>query len=125
MATPAALAEAAKCFDCGLGRDTLLAIIAYELRSLAGMAAQTPQQLATAAKCFDCGLGVETLLAIIAYSMDQLAGGGSGLREIYTGAEADPNGTYTPNDPAKPAIYYPYGGGTGGTLWQWNGVIWV
>lgn len=120
MATPQELVTAAKCFDCGLGRETLLAIIAYELRALAGMAASTPQELATAAKCFDCGLGSETLLAIIAYSIEQLTGGSSGLREIYEGNDIDPNGILVPNDPTKPAIYYPSGGGTGGTLWQWE-----
>lgn len=122
MATPQELASAARCFDCGLDVKSLLAIAVYELRSLAGLDSMTPAQLAEASKCFNCGQGIQDLLAGATYLLDQVTGGGAGgvLREVYTGDETDPNGIYTPNDPTKPAIYYPTGGGTGGTLFQWE-----
>lgn len=34
------------------------------------------------------------------------AGGGSSVKQIYTGAWADPNGNVTPDDPTLAAIYY-------------------
>src|SRR3990167_10768305 len=87
----------ARCFDCGLGEETLLAIQTFLLREIAAMAASTIDELVTAAKCFDCGLGRETLLAINAYLLNEIVAGGGGgppgglfKRRLY--GHGDPNG---------------------------------
>lgn len=53
-------------------------------------------------------------------------GGGGGFEQVIAGGEADPNGTYTPADPTKGAIYTRDGAGLT-QLWRWDigDGIWV
>lgn len=44
--------------------------------------------------------------------------GAGGHIEILTGAEDNPNGTYTPEDTTQPAMYYP--DSDANALWRWS-----
>lgn len=61
------------------------------------------------------------LLKIIAYLMCEIAdsGGGGGAQEVYIGRDPAP-----PDDPTKPALSFPSGGGTL-TQWDVNSQTWV
>ena len=73
------------------------------------------------ATCYACLPGVSQADAIELALLNTIAVGLSGgvtAQQVYTGA-APPA---APDDPTKPALYYPTGGGT--TL-QWDGAAWV
>ncbi len=84
-----------------------------------GMACD-PQTLISEASCLLCTVPPGMWEAIKVSLLCQIAGGGGGggTIQVYTGA-APPA---APDDPTKPALFYPTGGGT---LFQWDGAAWV
>ncbi len=86
------------------------------------MATCSADVLLESGKCFQC-LTKKELQIVIAQLLCEIktnggGGGGGGTIQVYTGA-APPA---APDDPTKPALYYPTGGGT---LFQWDGAAWV
>lgn len=70
------------------------------------------------ARCLECEIPPGLLPYQILTALRGISSGGAGAQEVYTGA-APPA---APDDPTKPAVFYPTGGGA---LLQWDGAAWV
>lgn len=80
----------------------------------------TPQELLDEASCYACLPGVSQADAIELALLSTIASalsGGVTAQQVYQGPDADPNGNLVPDDPTKPALYFP---DSGGTLWQFD-----
>lgn len=126
MATDAnTLLAEVKCFECsppGQWQLLKLGLLKQILLANDSMADTSPSALLEAAKCYACSPPGFWMLYELALLQQIVAngggGGGSGTIQVYTGA-APPA---APDDPTKPALWYPTGGG--GML-QWDGAAWV
>ncbi len=113
-----------RCYECllpGMSQLLKLGLLKQILLANNPMADTSINALLEAAKCYEClPPGMQQLIELAL--LQQIAangggGGGGGTIQVYQGAFADPNGNLVPDDPTKPALYFPDGGGT---LWQFN-----
>ncbi len=124
MATDAnTLLNDTRCYEClspGMWQLLKLGLLKQILLASSPMADTSTNALLEAAKCYEClSPGMWQLLELaLLQQIVNAGGGGGGTIQVYTGA-APPA---APDDPTKPALFYPTGGGT---LFQWDGASWV
>lgn len=118
-ATAQSLFDSATCFSC-LGpvptAQTLkIGILTQLLEGLGG--SMTPQELIDEASCYICLPGVSQVdaieLALLSAISEAITGSGSTLQQVYQAASLPA----APNDPTKPAVFYP---DPTGTMLEWS-----
>jgi hypothetical protein len=112
--------ETFRCAVCGLAPGQVMYAILAVLDAInqGEPVPSTPSELMAAARCFENCLSPGMVpYAILASLVTLGGGGGGGAQEVYQDAFANPNGNIVPDDPTKPALYFPDGGGT---LFQWD-----
>lgn len=124
MATPAEILSESECTVCSGSADLFQTMAIGILRQILTNlgAPMTQAEINAESACFLCyGMSqaeAAILVLLNAVEANGGGGGGGGTIQVYTGA-APPA---APDDPTKPALYYPTGGGT---LLQWDGAAWV
>ena len=120
--SPQELIADAKCWYC-YGQtddiyDRLEILLLCKIKEGVLVPECNPLDLIEEAFCLTCTIPQQMWPAVKLALLCSIASGGSGGSiQIYQGAFADPNGNVTPDDPTKPALYFPNGGGT---LWQFD-----
>lgn len=117
--TPKTIEAAAKCLDCNLTHKQAIAALVYVLCTVNSMSC-TPTSLMAGAKCIMC-LTEKQLIAAAVYLIctGGTGGGGSGTQQVYQDHTGSP-----PDDPTKPALSFPTGGG-GVSEWDVVSQTWI
>jgi hypothetical protein len=119
---PQPIVDAAQPWCCIPAGDLWYAVLGALIVTGNGDPMPTADELMADIACLKCAIQPGDVPFLILGAIAEGGGGGGGTIQVYTGAFADPNGNVTPDDPTKPALFYPTGGGT---LWQWDGAAWV
>lgn len=107
--------EVFRCAVCGLAPGQVMYAILAVIDAInrGEPVPSTPSELMAAASCFENCLSPGMVPYAILAALVQMGGGdGGGAQEVYEGRAPAP-----PDDPTKPALSFPSGGGT---LFQWS-----
>jgi len=115
---PQPVIDAAQPWCCLPPGDLWFGVLAALIAVSEGDPMPTVDELNEQIACLKCAVQSGDVPLLILGAVSAVSSGASGAIQVYTGA-APPA---APNDPTKPALYYPTGGGT---MLQWNGAAWV